>query len=941
MGQAEFTTGLAERDAAFEQLDQALALSTQGQCSVAVVSGPLASGKTALLHAFSEYAAESGATVLSASASRAEQSFPLGVLEQLFQNCEACAPHIRRAIKFWMDGNHCPMAAEEEFRNGQQLTLKLARTTYDALLGLAARTPVVLVIDDAQYTDTASLQCVLHFIRRLKSARVLVVLSEGDHLAQLPRRFRAEILRHPSCTEIPVELLSQDGVASVLASALSPAAAQRLSPVFHQLSGGNPMLLRGLVEDSQGRPTGAPDRPQTDAAYRRAVLDLLCRGSHPPLEELARAVAILHHSATVPLLGRLTGMDDESTGQGIAALHSTGLLEHNRFRHQAARSAVLNSMGSAERRKLHSQAAHLLNESGAAATVVAPHILVSEEQQPWSVATLRTAAEQALAEGRWKTAVRYLRRAHEACIDDQQRAVLASLLMGTEWRSDPAGAARRYLPQLVSAVREGLLTGEHAVQTCRHLLWSGRADEAAETLRILRRDGAAAAGQGGGAPPLDGIRLWLLYLFPGLSAHSPDALPLPSTNLPHASVWTPQHQAVSALDAMLRNGPAEEVVSKAEQILLGTRLDDKTLLSLNVALSALIYGESLDKAAAWCASLLRDAPPEQTPMWHALFRVIQATIHYRRGELAEAERLAQTALSLVSPEGWGVGIGIPLSLLILTATAMGRYEKAATYLTVVVPETIGQTLFGALYVYARGHYHLATSQNEAALRDFHAVGGLVTAWRFDNPAILPWRSLAAHASLCVGEPERARALVQEQMALLRPGQHRAWGLSYRSRAATEPGETAIPLLQKAAELFEHLGDRLELAHTLADLSRAHHMLGERHSARATAARALDLAKRCGADPLKAILIPMTNGHEGIPVFAPFSAEPGAVSALSRAEKRVAVLAAEGHSNRQIASTLHITVSTVEQHLTRIYRKLSIKRRADIGSRLQPTASLLD
>ena len=55
--------------------------------------------------------------------------------------------------------------------------------------------------------------------------------------------------------------------------------------------------------------------------------------------------------------------------------------------------------------------------------------------------------------------------------------------------------------------------------------------------------------------------------------------------------------------------------------------------------------------------------------------------------------------------------------------------------------------------------------------------------------------------------------------------------------------------------------------------------------------------------------------------------------LSEAERRVAALAARGHTNRQIAGMLYITVSTVEQHLTRVYRKLDVKRRSELPARL--------
>ncbi|NEC39773.1 helix-turn-helix domain-containing protein, partial [Streptomyces rubrogriseus] len=73
------------------------------------------------------------------------------------------------------------------------------------------------------------------------------------------------------------------------------------------------------------------------------------------------------------------------------------------------------------------------------------------------------------------------------------------------------------------------------------------------------------------------------------------------------------------------------------------------------------------------------------------------------------------------------------------------------------------------------------------------------------------------------------------------------------------------------------------------------------------------------------------GTEPVPVLT--ERQPAAPGLLSRAEQRVAVLAAHGMSNRQISRKLYVTVSTVEQHLTRIYRKLNVTRRVDLA--LQP------
>ncbi|MEV4259672.1 helix-turn-helix transcriptional regulator [Spirillospora sp. NPDC049652] len=52
---------------------------------------------------------------------------------------------------------------------------------------------------------------------------------------------------------------------------------------------------------------------------------------------------------------------------------------------------------------------------------------------------------------------------------------------------------------------------------------------------------------------------------------------------------------------------------------------------------------------------------------------------------------------------------------------------------------------------------------------------------------------------------------------------------------------------------------------------------------------------------------------------------------------MAELAALGRTNRQIAADLNITVSTVEQHLTQVYRKLRVTRRADLRPRRHPGA----
>jgi DNA-binding CsgD family transcriptional regulator len=72
---------------------------------------------------------------------------------------------------------------------------------------------------------------------------------------------------------------------------------------------------------------------------------------------------------------------------------------------------------------------------------------------------------------------------------------------------------------------------------------------------------------------------------------------------------------------------------------------------------------------------------------------------------------------------------------------------------------------------------------------------------------------------------------------------------------------------------------------------------------------------------------LSRATESDDVPAPLSG--AMIGALSGAERRVAALAAAGYTNHEIADKLYITVSTVEQHLTRTYRKLNITGRADL------------
>ncbi|WP_046471310.1 LuxR family transcriptional regulator [Allosalinactinospora lopnorensis] len=258
---------------------------------------------------------------------------------------------------------------------------------------------------------------------------------------------------------------------------------------------------------------------------------------------------------------------------------------------------------------------------------------------------------------------------------------------------------------------------------------------------------------------------------------------------------------------------------------------------------------------------------------------------------------------------------------------MGDHESAWKYLNHPVPHETYNTCYGLQFLYARGHYYLATGKAEDALVGFMSCGDLLRTWRIDWPGFLPWRARAAEAEARLGNGSSARSLIEEQLSLLESERTRTWALSLRVLAEVSEPAKRPGLLKEASRILHTCGDNLELARALAALSQAHHLLGDARQARLVFRRAQEVAKKCGA-----LLNDTPPASRRTP--QPLNSEPvgpgsDLILELSDAERRVASLATQGYSNREISNRLYITTSTVEQHLTRVYRKLGISGRKDL------------
>lgn len=877
-----------------------------GRGGVLVVSGAVASGKTALLRTFGERVNAAGALLLQATASEAERGIPLGVMGQLLLG----------------------IGMADESAVGASRSAAVTELS-GIVLETAREKPVTLIVDDAHHVDRYSIECLLYLARRLTSNRILVVLAEGGSELSDNTRVQVDFLRLPGCRNIRLGPLTREGVGAMVAA--HGEERWRTRPFvahLHRIGGGNPLLTKALLEDTAASLAGgaenALDACEPGESYERAVTACLYR-IDPALQHIASALAVLGPQAAPTELAEVLGVGRESVHRGLTALGAIGLLGADWFRHEAGRRAVLRGMEPSHRARLEARVATVLHEHGRAATVVARHLMLAERvDDAWALPTLLEAADRALADDDVVLALSCLRTARDLCTDEGQSLDIRAALTRAAWRVNPAIGAR-YLPELTAAALAGRLGHRQSAELAGHLLWFGEVDHALAVLDTAPRTGAGA----GLRHRLDDMRLWTARTYPGLPRA--DRAGTHGAVRRAAPAARSVHDRVATLAQAASDPSRGDVVVRAEQILQSTRLDDHTVPSLVATLDSLVLADHLDEAAYWCETLVKEATERGAPMWQARFASVQARIEVRLGGLTAAEESARTANVLVPAEGWGVALASLVAVAVYVKTAMGRLGEAADHLSTPVTEAAFQTPDGLLYLWARGCYYLAAGRPYAALDDFRACGDTMTGWGLDLPALVPWRTDAALAHLALGDERRARGLAEEQLALVGPGAAWTRGVSLRVLARTLTPARRLPLLGEAVQILRETGHRLELVRATDELARAHRELGDAGQARALARRARRLAGECGVPVPEAP--PSDTGTSAARDGTGTTRTRQQAVELSDAELRVATLAARGLTNREIADKLFITVSTVEQHLTRAYRKLDVQRRTDLMAKI--------
>jgi DNA-binding CsgD family transcriptional regulator len=939
----ETAATLLERDRELSELGNALTEAQGGRGRVVLVEAPAGLGKTSLLRAAAETAAGAGFACLRARASDFERDFAYGCVRQLLEPAVARVSgaqrdHLFEGAAVLSKPLFAPAGAPQPWSSADS-SFSILHGLYWLLNNLANAGPVVLSVDDLHWSDTESLRFLNYLAPRLDGLPLALLAStrSGENVPPDLARLAAG----PETTLLRPGPLSIEATATLCERRLGAPVAGEFATACHEATGGNPFFLEALLRESIERklPTDSGEENRVrgigPAAVSQAVL-LRLSGRPAATTALVRALAVLGDGASLSETARLAELGEEEAARAADLLISLEILragEGLEFAHPIVREAVYADIGAHERAEAHARAALLLAARDASEERVAAQIVEAEPTgNPERVELLRRVAANALARGAPAAAAAWLGRALAEPPPPDSRAEVLLELGSAELRLAAPDAAD-HLRAAVELIREpGLLTTS-VRQLALALAMSGEADRAVGALESAIDD----------VEPAD--RELALVLEAELASYAQQAsrqarAPAARRLERHAGLEgaTPGERLVLASLAFERaraSEAASEAAGYIERALAGWRLLGERELDVTGVLYDLMTGliatDALDLADDCIEEMLADADDRASIPALAFATSLRARCSMRRGAVAQAETDARTALQLLTSHDIRLAAMIALGHLIEALVEGGELDDAEQALRDSgVSEEIPPGLSTKDLLRARGLLRLALGSTSEGVDDLIEFGRLDARWGLASPLASRWRSRAALGLGAMGDGERARAMAVDDL-----GRARRWGaasgigIALRASALVEDGAGAVDRLREAAEVLERSPARLEHARALTDLGAALRRANRRVEARSALQDGLELASRCGARPLAELARTELRAAGGR------SSDPGGtgVEQLTASERRVAELAAEGHSNPEIAQALFVTRKTVETHLGHVYGKLGISGRGELSRAL--------
>jgi DNA-binding CsgD family transcriptional regulator len=936
----ETAAALLERESELKEFGIALAEAHQGHGRVVFVEAAAGLGKTSLLNAASGEAAEAGFLCLRARATELERDFAYGCVRQLLEPAVARVSSPERKRLF--EGAAClsePLLAPSAIRletPSADSAVSIRHGLYWLLNNLADESAVVLSIDDLHWADAESIRFLNYLAPRLDGLPLGVLVSTRSGETVTPDI--ARLATGPGTTVLRPRPLSLEATATLCEQRLGSAIAEDFAAACREATGGNPLSLEALLREAKYQEIPADSRGAdrvrriAPAAVAQAVL-LRLSGAPAAATALVRAAAVLGDGASLAEAASLAEVGEDEAARAADVLISLVILKPGarlEFAHPIVREAVYADIGSHERAEAHARAARILIARGASEERVAAQLFQAEPAADAErVAIFRRVAADAVARGAPSAAVAWLRRALAEPPAMASRAEMLLELGAAEFRlGEPQSVD--HLRAAVEQIRDPALLTASTLQLTNALVMSGDVDAA------LRAIEAAIEL----VEPHDRERALLLEAelaanaqLAGLEARAPAASRLER----HADLEgrTPGERLVLASLAFERARASESATEAAAYIegaLSGGRLalehESDVVGPFYTLVRGLLATDALDLAQSCVEQALADArsrasiPPQGYLIAHL------AWVSFRRGAVAQAETDARTAYELLTAHHIVQGARrFAMTPLIEGLIEGGELEAAERSLRDsglgedIPPEAPSNGLLRA-----RGLLAIAQGSTEQGVADLIEFGLRDELFGDANPIASRWRSRASLALAAAGDGERAHMMASDDLERARRwGAASGIGIALRAVGLVEGGTRSVDRLREAVDMLKGSPARLEHARALIDLGAALRRANRRKEARSVLQDGLELAVQCGARPLaeRARTESRAAGRR--------SSDPTGtgLEQLTASERRVAELAAEGHSNPEIAQALFVTRKTIETHLGHVYSKLDISGRGEL------------
>jgi DNA-binding CsgD family transcriptional regulator len=926
---------LVERERELDALGRVLDAARRGNGGAAVVEGPAGIGKSRLLAAAA--ASAEYLQVLRARASELERDFPFGVVRQLFEPLLFVANREeRQRLLAGAGGLAERVLVASAADGGASDAFAALHGLYWFAVNLSGLRPVLLLVDDAQWSDADSLRWLAFLLHRLEGVPLALVLAvrmgEAGEQALLD-----ELISDPSVSVISPAVLSDAGVARLLELTLGDPPDAEFVSACQRATAGNPFLLRELLRELAERGVGAtaesaPVVEQLSASGIGRAVRARLRRLPPDCLELARAVSVLGDGCELSAAARLAELDEPAVARAADALAAGSVLAPTRplaFVHPLVRSSVYGELGAGQRSLWHRRAARTLGEAGADLERIAVQLLACEPAgDAESASMLRAAAQSARRRQAHDVAATYLSRALEEPPSPCEVPQIGFELGSAELSAGAVDGAVEHLTAALGRTTELSQRALVALQLARALMFTDRAPDAVAVL-------SDAIEELSGADAELTARLHALLTWARGTSIDVNRRVL---EVSEPLVETPRTTAERLL--LVRGTMDEQLTGTAARtrtLALKTLGEGELLDAVGshdptfyVPVGALIWSHAFADAERHLQAALDEARRRGSEVGFAIASHFRAALCWQRGMLAELEADARAALAR------GITGIVPFAAVYLADGLLERGEpEAATAELREVGMDVGTPtpINGALALVARAHIRLAEQRPDDALALLLECGRLEEAWQIVTPSLTNWRAEAAVLFDRIGEPERAGRLAAEAVRRAEAfGSPVAFGIALRAAALVARPPDYARLAASVAALRDS-GARLELARSLVELGGALRRSGRRGDARDPLREGLEEAVECGADVLAARAHDELVAAGARPRRDPVESR----STLTASELRVARMAAEGLTNRQIAQALFLTEKTIEVHLTRVYRKLEIQSRSQLARALPAAA----